>query len=151
MVLHLWVQPTRIKNSISNQSWESKDVDGQLYALFYAFLHKGLEYLQILLSAGSHGTNVPQMLRDNCPYDINCHIIQDIFYPETFTHCGSRLAYAGDRIRGEVLMVNYPLSNYYMFIVCFLPLEWTFLGVGTLYCLALRTMPNTEQPFHRWT
>lgn len=86
MVLHLWVQLTRIKNSISNHGWESKGVDGQLYVLFYIILHKELEYLRILLFAGSPRTDVSQMLKDNCPYDINCHIIQDIFYPEIFTH-----------------------------------------------------------------
>lgn len=34
------------------QVWESTDVKGQLYALFYLILYKRLEHLQILVSKG---------------------------------------------------------------------------------------------------
>ena len=47
---------------------ESVDVEGQLYALFYTILRKGLEHLQILVSTGGLGTNSAWILRDNCNY-----------------------------------------------------------------------------------
>lgn len=39
-------------------SWGSMDVEGQLYALFYAILNKGLEHPWILVSEGGPGTNL---------------------------------------------------------------------------------------------
>lgn len=46
------------------------------------------------------------------------------------------------------------VTNDYMFIVYFIPLDWKFLVIGTLYCLpppsALKTMANVKQPFHKY-
>lgn len=46
------------KTVFSIQSWESMNVEGQQYALFYVTLHKILEHLQILVPAGGSGTNL---------------------------------------------------------------------------------------------
>lgn len=40
-------------------SSESVDLERQLYALFYVILYKGFEQLQILVSGGHTGTNLP--------------------------------------------------------------------------------------------
>lgn len=55
----------RSKTVVSIQSWESSDVEGQLYALFYTILYKGLEHPQILISVGDPGTNNAYISRKN--------------------------------------------------------------------------------------
>lgn len=47
-VWYPWIQPT----VFSICSWESVNVEGQLYILFYIILYKWLERLQILVSGG---------------------------------------------------------------------------------------------------
>lgn len=44
-VLHPWIQPTMDRKLFSVRGWESEDVEGWLYAFFYAFLYKELEHL----------------------------------------------------------------------------------------------------------
>lgn len=124
------------------------------------------EHLRILVPTRVPKTNIPQIPRDNCSR-LNCfhsfpgarlppgHQLSPhtpLFHPETFTLCGSFLAQAGDRIWRIMLMVN--VTNDYMFILYFIPLDWKFLVMGALYCLlppsALKTMANVEQPFHKY-
>lgn len=58
----LWIETV-----FSIWRWESADAEDQLYALFYAILHKGFEHPWILVSeqAGVPGTNSPRTLRDD--------------------------------------------------------------------------------------
>lgn len=51
-----------------NVSWESVDVEDQMYASIYAILYRGLEHPQILVSARCPGTDPMQIPKDNLSF-----------------------------------------------------------------------------------
>lgn len=111
------------------------DVEGRLCALFSVILHKRLEYLQSLVSSGSPGTNILQIPRDNCNLLNYFHSFPRVMLlPMTsiITSSGSPLSRDSHplwQLFGPCWRWNMgegahgKLSNYYMFIVHFLPLE----------------------------
>lgn len=52
----------RLKTLFSIHGWESVEAEGQMYALFYVILHKGLEHPQILLSVGVFLEKIPDTI-----------------------------------------------------------------------------------------
>lgn len=124
------------------------------------------EHLQILVPTRVPKTNIPQIQRDNCS-QLNCfhsfpgarlpsgHQISlhcPLFHPEAFTLCGG---FSGPGQRQNMRdNAHGKVTNDYMFILYFIPLDWKFPVMRALYCLlphsALKTMANGEQPFHNY-